>query len=357
MFGLLYLIGWGVTATLVVKLWTRRHGRRSRLLAVLLGIVAGAFWPITLWVAGGVWWYRRQPADDASPGSSSRTRRRSAVGVVAVCSVGSILTTAAIGAAAPPPPPSTTVSSPTAAAPAATATVPTTTTAPTSPTPSPASEAVTVSQVIDGDTVELTDRRIVRLLGINAPERDPVACWSAEATRFARDTLTGRTVQLLLDPTQDEIDRYGRTLAYLELSDSSSYSVLAAQAGAAFAYTYDTPVQLAPQINTAQAEARTARRGVWGPPCFGIDGPLPTTQPFAPPPASPRPAPAPKPAPAPARAPAPPPEPKRDCEPGYSPCVPSYPPDLDCGDLDGPYLVTGSDPHRLDGNNDGEGCE
>lgn len=46
-----------------------------------------------------------------------------------------------------------------------------------------------------------------------------------------------------------------------------------------------------------------------------------------------------------------------DCEPGYDPCVPSYPPDLDCADLDGPYSVSGSDPHGLDADRDGSGCE
>jgi hypothetical protein len=51
------------------------------------------------------------------------------------------------------------------------------------------------------------------------------------------------------------------------------------------------------------------------------------------------------------------PEPEAACEPGYSPCVPPYPPDLDCPDLGGPYAVTGSDPHRLDADGDGEGCE
>ncbi len=46
-----------------------------------------------------------------------------------------------------------------------------------------------------------------------------------------------------------------------------------------------------------------------------------------------------------------------DCAPGYSPCVPPPPPDLDCADLDGPIHVTGSDPHNLDGDGDGWGCE
>ena len=46
-----------------------------------------------------------------------------------------------------------------------------------------------------------------------------------------------------------------------------------------------------------------------------------------------------------------------DCSPGYSPCVPPPPPDLDCSDLDGPIKVTGSDPHNLDADGDGWGCE
>lgn len=50
-------------------------------------------------------------------------------------------------------------------------------------------------------------------------------------------------------------------------------------------------------------------------------------------------------------------EPGENCEPGYDPCVPSYPPDLDCPDLDGPYSVSGSDPHGLDRDRDGRGCE
>ncbi len=59
-------------------------------------------------------------------------------------------------------------------------------------------------------------------------------------------------------------------------------------------------------------------------------------------------------------APSPPPEetePPGDCEPGYDPCVPPYPPDVDCSDVSGPVAVTGSDPHGLDRDGDGVGCE
>lgn len=45
------------------------------------------------------------------------------------------------------------------------------------------------------------------------------------------------------------------------------------------------------------------------------------------------------------------------CEAGYTPCVPPYGPDVDCGDLDGPIHVSGSDPHGLDADGDGLACE
>jgi len=62
-------------------------------------------------------------------------------------------------------------------------------------------------------------------------------------------------------------------------------------------------------------------------------------------------------APEPAPAPSPAPNNSGNCAPGYSPCVPPYPPDLDCGDVDGPITVTGSDPHGFDAEGDGVGCE
>jgi hypothetical protein len=45
-----------------------------------------------------------------------------------------------------------------------------------------------------------------------------------------------------------------------------------------------------------------------------------------------------------------------DCAEGYDPCVPPYPPDVDCAELSGPYTVSGPDPHRLDPDGDGKAC-
>lgn len=45
------------------------------------------------------------------------------------------------------------------------------------------------------------------------------------------------------------------------------------------------------------------------------------------------------------------------CDRNYDPCVPVYPPDVDCKDLRGSVRVIGVDVHRLDRDGDGVGCE
>lgn len=47
-----------------------------------------------------------------------------------------------------------------------------------------------------------------------------------------------------------------------------------------------------------------------------------------------------------------------NCHPSYvGRCIPPPPPDLDCADINGSVRVVGPDPHRLDGDGDGIGCE
>jgi micrococcal nuclease len=133
-------------------------------------------------------------------------------------------------------------------------------------------------RVVDGDTVDVVDdargRLRVRVIGIDTPEAKRPGynpgCWGQEATEFAASTLLNQRVALIPDPTQDLHDRYGRTLSYIETS-GGDFSVLAAAAGAGRAYVYDgdKPPQQASNIAAAEAAAREAGRGLWGPPCFG----------------------------------------------------------------------------------------
>ena len=160
---------------------------------------------------------------------------------------------------------------------------------PVPPTTSAAASAVhdgTVTKVTDGDTVHVTGlsgaEETVRIVGIDTPEtkdpRKPVQCGGPEATAFASVTLLGQHVHVVPDPTQDRVDRYGRTLAYIELIDAnpttkapagSDYSTLVAEAGWARAYIYDPrhPPQRITQIQAAESRASVMRRGIWSAMC------------------------------------------------------------------------------------------
>jgi micrococcal nuclease len=148
----------------------------------------------------------------------------------------------------------------------------------------PVATTALVLKVVDGDTIDIRDdnrgRLRVRLLGIDTPEtKKPgftVGCWGPEASEFAKDTMLGQRVALIPDPTQDRTDRYGRTLAYLDKADGWDYSVEAARAGAAHSYVYHINQRpRADLIAVAEQEAKTAGRGLWGPPCFGNTASVP----------------------------------------------------------------------------------
>lgn len=75
-------------------------------------------------------------------------------------------------------------------------------------------EIVVVDRVIDGDTVSLRDGRVVRLIGINTPERGEQ--WYEQARAFLSQRLTGRTVSLQFEERKE--DDYGRVLAHIFLN-------------------------------------------------------------------------------------------------------------------------------------------
>lgn len=166
--------------------------------------------------------------------------------------------------------------------------------------------AAVVTEIVDGDTIRVRDAAgeqvTVRVLGIDTPEtKKPgysVGCWGPEATAFARTTLQGQSVDLVGDPTQEAVDRYGRTLAYVVLPGGVDYGVEAARAGAGRSYVFEgRPVARHAEIVAAEEQARVAGVGLWGAPCFGVTDSVPLAPGTEPAPA-PAPAPAPGPAPA-----------------------------------------------------------
>lgn len=124
-----------------------------------------------------------------------------------------------------------------------------------------------VAEATAGDALLLTDGRRVRLAGVEAPHgSDPYA---AEARGVLDRLAKGREVQLLHGGAR--ADAYGRTLA--QLRDRKSRVWLQGQlleAGAVRMRSYPDNRALARPMQTAEARARIARRGLWALSGYGV---------------------------------------------------------------------------------------
>ena len=158
--------------------------------------------------------------------------------------------------------------------------------APVTPAPlvSPTSGAtrsrteVRIVSVTDGDTVKVRlgdgRRRTVRLIGIDTPEtvkpNVPVECGgkaaSAAMRKLAlqrrRGRLVGRPATLIDDPSQGRTDRFGRTLAYVEVGGRDIGRALVS-AGWAAVYVYSTPFARLAGYQAAADTAKATPAGVW----------------------------------------------------------------------------------------------
>jgi micrococcal nuclease len=223
---------------------------------------------------------------------------------------------------------------------ATTTTMPATRT--TAPLPADLSSPLEVARVVDGDTIKLSGGTTIRLIGMDTPEtvdpRKPVQCFGIEASRHAHALLDGQTVRLEYDPSQGRFDKYGRTLAYLWMSDGRLYDEVMIREGYAHEYTYDTPYKYQARFRAAEAAAREASLGLWSP--ATCNGNTNTPVHLAPPTTAGS-----------GRASA--------CDPSYpTVCIPPPPPDLDCKDVSyRNFKVLAPDPHHFDGDHDGVGCE
>jgi micrococcal nuclease len=147
---------------------------------------------------------------------------------------------------------------------------------PTAPTTTPRGsiERGQVAYVSDGDTIGVrfgTTVRRVRLLGIDAPETKdpnrPVACFGPQASARAATLLPlGTAVTVVIDPTQDRVDRYGRLLAYVfRRAETRPVNERLLADGTARVYVYrNRPFRRLAAFRLAEREAMSAGRGLWG---------------------------------------------------------------------------------------------
>jgi endonuclease YncB( thermonuclease family) len=125
-------------------------------------------------------------------------------------------------------------------------------------------QPVTITNVIDGDTVESQSssghHETVRLLGIDAPDV-PDGYWSAESKQALTERLDGISVTLRLDSTQTR-DTQGRLLAYLYRGDADNLNMELVRDGHAYAQRSEIH-SMVRQFEQAEDEARGKRRGLW----------------------------------------------------------------------------------------------
>jgi endonuclease YncB( thermonuclease family) len=123
----------------------------------------------------------------------------------------------------------------------------------------------TVREVLDGDTIVLQDGRHVRLVQLDAPETDERECYADQAkTTLYRLIPPGTDVAIELDPGLDQVDVYGRTLAYVK-KNGTNINLELVRRGAAAPWFFDgNRGSYATDLLEAVDQAQTNRRGLWG---------------------------------------------------------------------------------------------
>lgn len=140
---------------------------------------------------------------------------------------------------------------------------------------SPESDVIIVSRVVDGDTIKVLidgEEETIRIIGINTPEtvdpRKPVECFGKEASDAMKEKLSvGEGVTLVSDQTQDDRDKYGRLLRYVEDENGQDIGLLLISEGYAYEYTYQVPYERQHAYQEAEQQAKKSMRGLWGDAC------------------------------------------------------------------------------------------
>lgn len=139
--------------------------------------------------------------------------------------------------------------------------------------------AATISRVVDGDTVQLSDGSKVRLVGVNTPESTTrTEEYGKEASNYTKSKLEGKQVWLQKDVS--ETDRYQRLLRIVWLDiptddmDDQEIRTKMFNAdlvinGYAEPSTYPPDVKYSEYFVKYAREAREANKGLWA---FGENG-------------------------------------------------------------------------------------
>lgn len=135
-----------------------------------------------------------------------------------------------------------------------------------------------VVRVVDGDTFKLNTGDYVRLLGIDAPEKENNAklqrdiekrnisksaelAMGRKAYSFTNYLIAGKKVRLAFDNVR--YDEYNRVLAYVYLTNGVFVNAKIIESGYAYPYSFKENSKYTKLFNKLYAEAREKRRGLW----------------------------------------------------------------------------------------------
>lgn len=126
-----------------------------------------------------------------------------------------------------------------------------------------------VVAVVDGDTIDVgtgAGAQRVRIIGIDTPEigrgGKTDECFAQEARAMLDELIYRSDVELIADPTQADVDRYGRLLRHVH-HEGHSVALTLIKAGAGYEYTYGAAYDGQDAHRTAQDAAERDRRGLW----------------------------------------------------------------------------------------------
>lgn len=125
-------------------------------------------------------------------------------------------------------------------------------------------QRVRVTRVIDGDTFEARagrDLLRVRIIGVDTPELSSNQCFASQAHAYTKRRLERSLVTLQFG--DDRTDKYGRTLAYVDL-DGHDFGRSLLSRGYARTLEIAPNTDRASRYRASKLAAKRASRGFWG---------------------------------------------------------------------------------------------
>ncbi len=128
-------------------------------------------------------------------------------------------------------------------------------------------ESALVKWVYDGDSLLLTDKRKIRIIGIDTPEtkhhRQKAQAYGAKAREALRVLLKNNNYQVSLRYGKERKDKYDRTLAHVYLPDGTNISNWMLEQGYAKTLAFPPNVKLAECYKKAEEIAQAQSLKIW----------------------------------------------------------------------------------------------